>query len=479
MNFIKRAFLSVKERKIKTFVLMVIFMIIANLILAGFAIQSATKTASDLAIQKLGSDVTLSVDAQKMRQNGLNRQNMPFLTVDTANKLTGLNYVKGYNYISSSVGQSNGFTPVKTDTSNNNTNTNMNKPRISFGGGNPMNADVSLSGVLYTDLLDAFNNGTNKMISGRTLTKEDAGQSVALIEKTLADNNSLKVGGTIQVKSPDGSKNLTLKVVGIYQNTSSQDNTNMGMPVDFLNPANMIYVPYATASQFKNTSSATSGTTIDQAIYYLDSPAHLNAFKAEAAKTNIDFNTYRLDANEALYQQMMGPIENVASFAKIVVYIVAIAGAVILGLIVFLSIKERRQEMGILLSIGERKTKLISQFLVETLMVAILAFGLSILTGNVLSQKIGDVLLQKEISATQQQQNSPRNKMIFIGGPAGMQQMKQNANVKPIDQLDISVTLSDVGKMGGTGLGIVILATLLPTLSVLRLRPKTILSKNE
>lgn len=41
---------------------------------------------------------------------------------------------------------------------------------------------------------------------------------------------------------------------------------------------------------------------------------------------------------------MIGPIENIASFSKTIVIMVSIAGATILGLIIMLSIKERRKE---------------------------------------------------------------------------------------------------------------------------------------
>lgn len=467
MNFVKRAFLSVKERKIKSLVLIVIFLIISNLILAGFSIQTATKKASDLAIQKLGSDVTLSVDQQKLRENGVSRSEMPALTVSEANKLKSLKYVTGYNYFSSSVAMANGFTPI---TSEENEESNNNVRVFGVGpGGQQMNADVSLSGVVYTDLLDSFNDGTEKIVSGRALNEEDVNKSVAIIEKQLADSNELKVGSTLQIKSADEEKNITLTIVGIYENSTEE--TDIGIPADFLNPANKMYVPYTVANQLKNNSAE---GTIDRAVYYLDSPTHMEAFKAEAEKTSVDFEKYKIDANEMLYKQMMGPIENVASFSKLVVIIVAIAGAIILGLIVFLSIKERRQEMGILLSIGERKGKLMGQFVVEMLMIVILALGLSVFTGNTISQKIGDTLLQNEISTTQEkQQNSPR--MIRMGMGFNGQQTK----VEAIDEIDVSVTIQDVGKMGAMGVGIVLLSTLIPTLSVLRLRPKTILTKNE
>ncbi len=51
--------------------------------------------------------------------------------------------------------------------------------------------------------------------------------------------------------------------------------------------------------------------------------------------------------HDSLYKQMIGPIENISSTSQMIIYIVSIAGAIILGLIIMLSIKGRRKEMGI------------------------------------------------------------------------------------------------------------------------------------
>ncbi len=115
-------------------------------------------------------------------------------------------------------------------------------------------------------------------------------------------------------------------------------------------------------------------TSIDQAIYYLNDHHHIDDFKAEGKKTGIDFDLFKLDAHDALYKKMIGPIENMASTSKWIIYLVSITGSIILGLIIMLTIKERRKELGILLAIGEKKGKLIGQLLVEVLCIAALAF---------------------------------------------------------------------------------------------------------
>ncbi|MCH2763710.1 ABC transporter permease, partial [Listeria monocytogenes] len=46
-------------------------------------------------------------------------------------------------------------------------------------------------------------------------------------------------------------------------------------------------------------------------------------------------------------------------------------------------------------------------------------------------------------------------------------------------ELDIQVTLEDMLKMGGIGIGIAFISVLLPAALVLRMNPKTILNKQE
>lgn len=97
----------------------------------------------------------------------------------------------------------------------------------------------------------------------------------------------------------------------------------------------------------------------------------------ESAENLIDTETFSLQTNDQMYQQMIGPISNVSKFSKNIVYLVGIAGIIILTLIVMLSIRERRYEIGVLLSLGESRMKIIGQFLLN--FVYVWSFQLSLL----------------------------------------------------------------------------------------------------
>ncbi|MEW9180665.1 ABC transporter permease [Bacillus mycoides] len=476
MNFMKRAILSMKKRVGTSLILMAVFLIVTNLVLAGFTIQNASKKAADAARKKLGADVTLSLDFDKLGQQARETGEMPNppkLNTKEADQLAKSKYVKDYNYITSTLGISDGLKLVGASEGEKEGKGKVGMAAVRGGSGSgteiDMNSSFMIEGVRKTALQESFKNGKSKIIDGKPITEQMKDQNVALMEKRLAELNNLKVGDKVKVQSGDKKETLEVEIIGIYE-TNEQAMGQQAPPI--MDPANKLYMPHSTMKKLE----IDQGISSIQVVYFLKDPQNIEAFKKEAKKSDIDFNYYKLDAHDSLYKQMIGPIENISSTSQMIIYIVSIAGAIILGLIIMLSIKARRKEMGILLSIGEKKWKLMAQFVVEVVCIAILAFGLSITTGAKISQFIGNNLLSSEIATAGEETNTSQNGTVMVAGPGGT---VQNQKEDPIDKINVSVTGEDVGKMGGIGLAIAILATLLPALSILRLNPKQILLKDE
>ena len=477
MNFIKRAILSMKKRIGTSLILMAVFLIVTNLVLAGFAIQNASKKAADAARKKLGADVTLGLDFDKLSQQARETGEMPKppkLNTKEADQLAKSKYVKDYNYITNTFGISDGFKLVGASEGEDEGKGRVGMVAAAGGSGSgseiDMNSSLLIEGVRKTVLQETFKNGKSKIIDGKPITEKMKDQNVTLMEKRLAEQNNLKVGDKIKIQSGDKKQTLEFEIIGIYE-TNEQPMGQHAPPM--MDPANKLYMPYSTLKKLETDDGM--GNSF-QAVYFLNDPQYIDGFKKEAKKSDIDFNYFKLDAHDSLYKQMIGPIENIASTSQMIIYMVSIAGAIILGLIIMLSIKARRKEMGILLSIGEKKWKLMAQFIVEVVCIAILAFGLSLTTGAKVSQFVGDNLLSSEVATAGEETDTSQNGTVMVAGPGGT---VQNQKEDPIDKINVSVTGEDVGKMGGIGLAIAILATILPALSILRLNPKQILLKDE
>ncbi|MEG7283928.1 ABC transporter permease [Bacillus sp. 0909A] len=484
MNFIKRAFWNMRAKKGKTFLQLFVFTVICIFVLSGLTIQSAAQKSSDLARQELGGTVTLQVDRQKQMEkqqdSGEKRsfESTP-IKVSDANKLTALDHVKSYNFITSASANAGNFDAIESSSSSDSStdsSSNDTKGAPMQGGKQMVQADLSIEGVISTSLLEEFSDGDAKITDGRAITKSDVGKKVTVINETLAEENDLSVGDSITIESAtDEDTTVKLKIVGIYKTTSSGD--DQAQNFSFLNPYNKLYTPYTATAALKGDDYK---NTIDSAVYYMDDAEHIDAFVKAAKKTSIDFDTFTLNTNDQLYQQMVGPIENVASFSKNVVYLVSVAGAVILGLIVMMSIRERKYEMGVLMAIGEKRWKLIGQFLAEILIVAVVAIGIASVTGNLVANQLGNQLLSQQISSSTDSTQTASGQMPGGGGGMGRGMFSQSSsNADVIDSLNVAVSMNDMLVLGGIGMVIAVIATLLPSISVLRLHPKTILTKQE
>ena len=236
------------------------------------------------------------------------------------------------------------------------------------------------------EYLDSFTNSNYTLTDGRLLTSDDANTNNCVIETNLASDNDLSVGDTFTITTTVNDETIIqeLTIVGIYEIQS----TNEIGAAHFNNPVNTIYTDLSVGQTLTG-----SSENITSAIYYLDDPENAEAFVELAKKkSDIDFDTFSLDANDRLYQQNASSLESMQSFAKMFVWIVVIAGSVILWLILALTIRNRYYEIGVLLSLGQSKVKIIAQQLIEIGLIAVVAFVISLGTGQLTSHYMGNML---------------------------------------------------------------------------------------
>ncbi|CCK19409.1 FtsX-like permease family protein [Lactococcus laudensis] len=173
-------------------------------------------------------------------------------------------------------------------------------------------------------------------------------------------------------------------------------------------------------------------------------------------------------------------MNNVASFTTNIVILVAIAGVIILSLIVILSIRERRFEIGVLMSLGENKAKIIGQFFIELFVIMLVSVSLAGLTGNVIGNVIGNQLLTQQNTTQQEQKQNASTSQGgggFMGDLSGpFTPSKQEA--KQIERMNVKMTPKTIYLLGALALGIVLIAIFVASIGILRLEPKAILTTN-
>ena len=484
---IKNALLSLKKNIGKTILLFVIIVVITNLVIAGLSIQSATQKSMDQIRSSLGNDVTLSVDFRNMMKNrepGEAVSNDTSLTTSMADSLKDLKYVENYNYQISTSANSDSISAVESESDNNQQDQNRpdDQKRQDSNQG-----DFTISANTTMEYLESFTNKNYTLTDGRLLTSKDANTNNCVIETNLASDNDLSVGDTFTITTTVNNETVTqeLTIVGIYEIQS----TNEIGGAHFNNPVNTIYTDLSVGQTLTG-----SSENITSAIYYLDDPENAEAFvKLAKKKSDIDFDTFSLEANDRLYQQNASSLESMQSFAKMFVWIVVIAGSAILCLILALTIRNRYYEIGVLLSLGQSKLKIILQQLIEIGLIAAVAFVISLGTGQLTSHYMGNMLEDSTSSNVMQmdqkgdkqdnqqpndnqnqsdnnQQKDNKTKENFLGN-----MMEGPSN----QELDVSITSENVIQLAGVTAAICIISIVVPAAYVLRLTPRQILSRKE
>lgn len=426
----------------------------------------------------LGNDVTLSVDFRNMMKNrepGEVVSNETSLTTTMADSLKDLKYVENYNYQISTSADSDSISAVEIASDNSNNQQDTNKPNDQPEQASNQ-GDFTISANTTMEYLDSFTNSNYTLTDGRLLTSDDANTNNCVIETNLASDNGLSVGDTFTITTTVNDETIIqeLTIVGIYEIQS----TNEIGGAHFNNPVNTIYTDLSVGQTLTG-----SSENITSAIYYLADPENAKAFVELAKKkSDIDFDTFSLDANNRLYQQNASSLESMQSFAKMFVWIVVIAGSAILCLILALTIRNRYYESGVLLSLGQSKVKIIAQQLIEIGLIAVVAFVISSGTGQLTSHYMGNMLesssslnvMQMDQKGDQpndhQQKTNTQTKENFLGN---MMQGPSN------QELDVSITGENVVQLAGVTAAICIVSIAVPAAYVLRLTPRQILSRKE
>ncbi|MER5883247.1 ABC transporter permease [Streptomyces sp. NPDC001941] len=420
MNFVKRAAMSLRARKSRTAGLLAIFVVLCTLLLGGFLLQAAAARQEADAQRRVGVDVTV-------RGKGL--------TPAAAARLGASPEVNRYNPLVPLRAGAQGFAPLTS-------------PGPRPGGKGTDDAPLALSGVRDSGLLLPFSYGTTKVTAGRGIEPGDAGRDVALVERRLAERNRLEVGDTVRLRSADGKRLVPVEVVGVYRDPMP-DPSQWTAPHQL--PGNNVYVPVGTVQRL-----GAPTTTASEAVFRIGSPEQAERLHSGATRL-LGAGTFDFRVNDKAYKDQVRPVQRVGTLAGLIVWVIALAGALVLGLIVLLQVRERRHELGVLLAMGEKKWKLIGQQVLEVSVVALPAVGVAALIGLLAGPYVSDALPGPE--------RRP--------GPAA-----DAADALPAP-VSVRVDPASVGKVAGIGLGISLAATVIPGVGVLRLHPRSIVTDDE
>ena len=238
---------------------------------------------------------------------------------------------------------------------------------------------VSISAFNNMKKHNLFSSGVFSIKSGRNIENEDTNK--VIIHEDLASKNGLKIGDKIKLMLEKNEGEF--EIVGLF--TGKKQEKFNGLSSDF--SENMIFMNYDYSQKvLKNLD---DNKKIATKLYiYLTSPEKMNDVINEIKKINLEWANYKVGTDNNNFDEVRETVGSVKYIVMIMSILIMIGGLVVLSLILILWLRERVFEIGVLLSIGISKFKIVMQFIIELLIVTIPVIIVSFFAGNVVINQV-------------------------------------------------------------------------------------------
>lgn len=450
MNFISRAWLYVIRKKGKSILLFVVLLIMATFVLTALALGNASDAAQQNLRKSLGGSFNIHFDYS---------DNNPYLKVEETE--SGIIAYCTQQIEPELVEKIHAIDGVKSCSAQ--VESIADCPELElFEGTLPVDEELKNStkivGVWKGEEYTRFTSGEIALTEGRYITPQD--DRKIIISEDLAKQNGLKIGDTIRT-----SKNLELEIVGLFAPRELEAPNDRVMTFDKIQ--NLIISDLA--SVVAHDSPSVQG--FNELNVSVEDPQDMESIIAKVKEIkDVDWKGFEITLNNESFENAASSLQQLSSLMSTILIVVLVVSVAVLSLILTMWARTRIHETGVLLSVGIRKLSILGQYIAEVLMIAILAFSLSYFSSSAIAGQMGN-MLQAEQSVSEVQEDDS-----LSGNRGEAQNSNQNTTVES-PELQVSIQLEELGLLFIIGIGIVTVSAGIASISVMRLKPREILSK--
>ena len=358
---------------------------------------------------------------------------------------------------------------------------------------------IRLKGVSYPAVVE-IEEETLTLLDGRVFTNEDMAQnhSVALISQAFSEVNNLTLGDTFFIENiffddltsvELANETVELEVIGIFAPTFklTQDSDFLEI-ANHVNFSSLIYVPIHVAklstyfaldylhehdmAQFIDETGR--GFLYEDIIFILNDSLDLSRFVSSA--TEMIPNFWMMNDLTGTFSNMTASMETLQGIAYSIMIGSTMTSVFVLSLLIVLFLHDRREEIGIYLALGEKKSYVVLQIFLEIFIITTLATILSLFIGNMVAERLSQVILQNDLVA-----NTSTDQLIQMGGWNDFNTMGFGFEMTVEEMLEAySVSLDGLTIIIFIGVTIATtsLSIMMPMIYLVKLRPKDILMKS-
>lgn len=357
MTTLTRAVTAIRRKKIKTLIMFLIMSVIFSGIAGGVSVHKAMTLLRSKVDENVNSAVSLE------------GKNKAFLQ-QHADKLSKLENIKKYNYQYDKITQTD-KQPV----------TNKNK-NVDIGNAANGQQNVGITGILSSAMYPQFANEAFELIKGRHIN--DKSQRTALVHEAFAKKNKLKPSSKLKIGS--GKNKMEVTVAGVYK---GHNKTTGVLPEELVE--NNIFTDLKTAQSLVP---GHKGAEISKAWYFTSSPKLVNSVIKEAKKQDLPWKNLRIRNENEASKGVVSSLENVQQIITMFMIGMGITAILILSFVLIFWIRNRINEIGILVSVGISKANVMKQMIWELLMIGAAALGMAFAASKLIAGQLGSIFIK-------------------------------------------------------------------------------------
>ncbi len=484
MHVLKRTLLYVSRKWHQSLILFLVLLVVSTSVLTGFAILHASHTAAANLRRQLGGTFRLETDTD----NPAHRKNLvstdqysatyyagDVLDNDDIDEVMKTSGISEYSASIEAVANLKSGDGAYYDLVENGHGSHTSFPHMAAIG-----AWSSLEQCPY------FANHLLEVTQGELITDDGTGQAV--VSRELAMLNRVEIGDklTLEINRevvgfevPAKRQQCTFEIVGIFDIRGEQQINQYTLSRQLLQ--NRVFVDARTMLPFLRGCTEELGMPVgyDEITFSVDDPAEMDSILQSLQENEaINWECFKITVDNAGYQGAESALKSMDGGIRGMIFAIAAVGGGALVLLLGIWAKSRIHETGILLALGRSKGEILVQRLAESALIALLALGASWVCSGMAANEVGNRLLAQvnRQSGEETKKDSQYSGMPFSAADFDLTPV---FSAPKVEELDVELSGDMFASVCAAELLIVLLCAGTAGISVMKTKPKAILTEYE
>lgn len=483
MNILRRALLSLRRRLPKTLLLLLLLVVLGTSLGAIIAIREGIQGVSKDIKEQLGSVITTELRPDLTEEEFISA---PRVSDETLEEISASTYVESTEQVHDQFLVSDELSPIEASV---------------------MQVQPFRFFTTQYELPLYFRDGSAVLQQGRGFNEEELSSRTPsiIMHKELAEQNNLSIGDSInfymyighgQQKAFSGEGGITedekawfnnAKIIGLFTYNEQEERNSLSVLDTAGSEKNHIYVNDSSMKPFYDAAFDKELMLYEEGLYVTDFEPRYFYFYAtywrlhdsSDFKAFVEENApllpkeYQFISSLLAYDYLLDPIDQNVELSNTLLIASIATVLLVTTLVIFLFLKDRKKELGIYLSLGEKKRNIRLQILIEVLLITVLALAISLFLGEIIGDQLSQDLIRERLTASEAtSQNNYDETQMSLSLGLGYTHTSEKAIQ---ESYQIEMTLRYMLMFIGLGAITIFIATLLALEFSLRVSPKKVL----